>query len=103
MRCDQAGQTVRPGQKFSARMVAQDPDGDTLSYDWRVLSARGARDREGRELTPPAHPASILEVKGSNASFAAPVQPGEYRIYGYARDGQGGVGTANLAIRVIQP
>lgn len=103
LRCDQAGQTLRPGQKFSAGMVAQDPDGDALTFDWRVLSAHGARDKEGRELTPPAHPAALLEVKGSNASFAAPSQPGEYRIYGYARDGHGGVGTANFVVRVSQP
>lgn len=103
LRCAVANQTLAPAHPFEAELAAADPEQDTLTYEWQVLPLYGGRDQEGRELTPPAVPQSVKGIQGNKADLIAPTRPGDYRVYAYVRDGKGGVGTANVLIRVAKP
>jgi hypothetical protein len=92
--------TVAPGAIFEAAVRAGDPDGDTLGYEWviidesQVVSAGGDPEDDLRE-----HPALTLTA-GPTATFRAPAEAGEYRLFVTVRDGTGRAATANTPFRV---
>jgi uncharacterized protein YfaS (alpha-2-macroglobulin family) len=91
---------IKPGSTFQAQLDATDPDGDSLTYRWEVLTEAIKRDREGREI--PVDPiAGCVDSAGkAEVQVTAPKQPGKYRLFGYALDGKGHAGTANVPFRV---
>ena len=91
---------VAPGEVFGASVRAGDPDGDTLGYQWvisnesQVISAGGDPERRLREYP------ELTLTAGPRATFRAPSQPGEYRLFVTVRDGTGRAATANTPFKV---
>ncbi len=93
---------VGPGQAFDAEVSADDPDGDELSIEWRVIAESSDRKTGGdAEAAPPVIEGTLLSSEGTVAKLRAPTEPGAYRVFVTVRDGRGWAGTANLPFRVI--
>ena len=91
--------TLAPGASVPAVITASDPDGDALTYVWEVLEEPSALGSGGSfEPRPPAVPGAIKGA-GGTVQVTAP-KAGEYRLFAYAFDGKGSVGTANVPFRV---
>ena len=84
----------------TARIEADDPDGDPLSVQWTVLAeSTDLRKGGDAESVPPSFPEAVEIV----APFAARVRGlplGEYRLLVVLRDGRGAAATANLPFRL---
>lgn len=99
---------LAPGTSVQARLQASDPEGSSLTIRWQVMQEVQARSHGGHFEAGP----DMLEAEfGSTTSdgdvhevsLKAPVQPGEYRLYAWAQDGEGGVATANFPFLVAVP
>jgi hypothetical protein len=94
------GVTLTPSQPISAVVEATDPDGDDLSYAWETLEEATVLGTGGSKEPRPASVGAPVLGGSARLAFVAPARPGEYRLYAYALDGHGHVGTANLPFRV---
>lgn len=90
-------------KKYVAKVDAVDPDGDTLSYRWRIKPEstetviggdfeRDIADLEGLFVDDRSQP---------EVSFIAPATPGQYRIFVMVFDGQGHAAHANIPFLVF--
>lgn len=110
---------LKPGIAVTARLAVTDYENDVLHTHWQLMEEVKERSDGGHfEATPPIvalQPVATSEalkgavnglVTGHGADgmttleFVTPDEPGEYRLYAYTRDGQGGAGTANLPFLV---
>lgn len=92
---------IEPGQEFTLRAVASDPDGDDIEYEWVIIAESTDRRSGGDpEAAPPRLPELTLADGRIRARLRAPSEPGPYRVFVFARDGHGGVGTANVPFLV---
>lgn len=90
---------LSPGQQIPAQVSANDPEGDALAYSWELLVEASQLGNGGSaEPRPDAVPGAI-SGSGEQITLTAP-GPGKYRLYVYALDGHGGVGSANLPFLV---
>ncbi len=92
---------VNSGQKVSVDAAITDPEGDKIDYKWELLpestDIKTGGDAEDR---PDAVPLKILTNSGGKLMFRAPAQPGPYRLFLYAYDGNGNAATANFPFYV---
>lgn len=93
--------TLLPGERYIARLSANDPDGDELRYQW-ALRPESEATAEGGDFEE-----AIGEVDGhiENSTLRhivmrAPDTPGEYRLFVEVYDGKGHAGYANVPFRV---
>ncbi len=94
---------VRPGYQFSIEADITEPDGDPVRIEWRVIPETTDRRSGGdAERAPQAIPDRLISASANSAVIEAPVQPGAYRIFVFAYDDAGGVGTANLPFQVLE-
>ena len=92
---------IEPNGEYKAEVIAEDPNGDTLQYDWVVISETSAVSTGGdHEKAPPAHPELTRVNHRSECVFTSPQQPGAYRLFLTLRDGKGGAATANIPFKV---
>lgn len=87
--------------RYEARVVAQDPDGDALSYRWVVMRESDARQVGGdKEKVPGEIPGLIDDAGAGSIMMTAPGRAGAYRLFVYVYDGEGHAGHANLPFLV---
>ena len=93
---------VSPGSSSWAEADIVDREGDELSYTWEILGESTDRRVGGdAEAVPPSFPDTIKKGQGtSRIEFRAPDQPGAYRLFVSAYDGQGGAVVHNLPFLV---
>ena len=96
--------TLQAGESYVARLSANDPDGDELSYHW-VLRAESQATAAGGDFEE-----AIEEIDGyienptlRHIVLRAPDAPGAYRLFAEAYDGKGHAGYANLPFLVKEP
>jgi hypothetical protein len=93
--------TLKAGQPISAQAAVTDPEKDKLTYRYELLpestDLKQGGDRENRP-TPVAGRINANDT--GTALFAAPQQPGTYRLFVYAEDGHGNVATGNIPFMV---
>jgi hypothetical protein len=88
------------GAAIRVKMSASDPDGDPLSYRWEVLPETPRRDDKGKEIPMDPLVGATANSHGAETTIIAPAKPGNYRVYGFALDGKGNAGTANVPFQV---
>lgn len=93
---------LAPGAAFSAEAVASDPDQDPLTFVWELLEEPAVISKAGAPEARPPQANTTLETDGPRARGKAP-GPGQYRLFAYALDGRGKVGTANIPFKVDAP
>lgn len=92
---------LRPGAAYEAQAEAQDSDGDTLRYRWKVLRESTATSIGGdREDVPPEVPVGLQGDDKGRVRFTAPQAPGAYRLFVEVHDGHGHAAYANVPFRV---
>ncbi|HEX7006637.1 MAG TPA: glycosyl hydrolase, partial [Alphaproteobacteria bacterium] len=83
-----------------ATLDASDPDGDRLAVEWRILEESTELKVAGdAESVPPDRSAALREA-GSHGARIEGLEPGNYRLFAYVRDGRGGGATANVPFQV---
>lgn len=94
---------VGPGHRFAVSVRADDPDGDELQIEWKVVAETSDRRSGGdAERVPPTIADRIASTDGLNAEVIAPTEPGSYRLFVFVRDGTGRAGTVNVPFRVVE-
>ncbi|MDE0660830.1 MAG: hypothetical protein OXI79_14410 [Gammaproteobacteria bacterium] len=91
------------GRRYTAKVEAMDPDGDTLVFRWRV-KPESTETVVGGDLE-----ARITDVDGvfdgdatgAEVELTAPGSPGAYRLYVMVYDGQSHAAHANIPFRVF--
>ncbi len=87
--------------RYQAKVVARDPDGDTLRYRWEIMLESEATQEGGdREQVPMTLAGLIVSSESDETEVQAPAEPGAYRLFVYVYDGQGHAGHANIPFLV---
>lgn len=102
-----ASVTIRRGQRVSSTAVINDPENDALDIRWELLEEVDVRSHGGHfEQQPDSLPLDNAEMhqegEVQTLNFDVPDTPGDYRLFVYAVDGNGGAATANIPFRVVQ-
>ena len=95
---------VGPNKTFSLDVDAVDPDGDTLRYQWVLMSEirnKGLDGTTSSELKPIA--GRITDETQRKAKILTPSAAGAYRVFIYAYDGHGNASSANMPFYVEPP
>lgn len=92
---------LKPGHRYKARVIASDPDGDELKYQWEVRYESEATTTGGDYERPPEAISGLIEHSDADSIvIEAPAKPGAYRLFVYIHDGEGHAGHANIPFRV---
>lgn len=92
--------TRRAGEPVQLGVAADDPDGDRLDFEWRVLAEATVLGKAGdAEPMPPDRSAAIRHGDGEGVWIEG-LPPGNYRVFVTVRDGRGAAATGNVPIRV---
>ncbi|MEO0482413.1 MAG: glycoside hydrolase family 2 TIM barrel-domain containing protein [Planctomycetota bacterium] len=93
---------IAPDTVWTARVLATEPDGDPMTYRWRVTEESTDRRYGGdAEEVPPDVPGMIIS-SGPEARFRAPMKPGAYRLFVEVHDGKNAAGAANIPFYVAE-
>jgi hypothetical protein len=88
---------------YTAQLKVQDPDGDSLSYAWQVKKESDATQVGGDyEEAISSLTGLIVDSTQATTQVIAPQEPGAYRLFVYAYDGQGHAAHANIPFYVDQ-
>ncbi|MFK8017568.1 MAG: hypothetical protein AB8G17_19245 [Gammaproteobacteria bacterium] len=95
---------VRTGSLSYAEVDCIDREGKDLKYVWDIRAESTDRGVGGDpEAIPPSFPGAIKKGQGTNRiEFRIPKQPGAYRVFVTAYDGDGGAAAHNLPFIVEQ-
>lgn len=98
---------VRSGEQVSANAGINDPENDELAVRWELLEEVDVRSHGGHFEQEPEqvvirNATMVKTGEGSKLEFDAPEQYGEYRLFVYANDGNGGAATANIPFLVVE-
>lgn len=92
---------LKPGQAYTAKVRASDPDQDPLTYKWEAMEESTERKIGGDvETTPRTLPGLIPAPNQSEITLNAPPKPGAYRLFAYVYDGHGHAAHANIPFYV---
>ena len=94
----EASREVKAGQAIAAVTRAEDPDGDSIQFRWELLREPTELGEGGSRERRPEAVSDAIRPEGAQAHVTPP-SPGEYRLFVYAFDGKGKVGTANYPFR----
>jgi len=93
--------TVGAGQEIPATATAEDPEGDPLTYDWKVYAESTDRKEGGdAEAEPPLIDGCVVAQKGGSVTIRTPKQAGPYRLFLTVKDGKGNAGAENIPFLV---
>ncbi len=92
---------LQSGQIYTAKVVASDPDHDSLTYRWEVMPESTEIKIGGDAELKPAPVADLISAPTQKEiSLQAPHKAGAYRLFTYVFDGQGHAAHANIPFYV---
>ena len=93
--------TLRPGQTAPAAVDVTDPEGDPIRYAWEVRREATVLSEGGDdEPEPEAIPGLLAGADTPTPTLTAPPEPGAYRLFINAYDGEGSAAHANIPFYV---
>lgn len=103
----QSSVSLKPGAQATAKLLVRDPDGDPLTFEWRLMEEVGVRSDGGHyEKKPKEFKATVIASNinddGVQIEFVVPKVEGEYRLFAYSYDGHNHVANANFPFKVIR-
>lgn len=91
----------KPGGELIAKVVAHDPESDSLTAEWLLMEEATFYGVGGdAEPTPIVVKDAVVESNPNSAKVQMPDRPGRYRLFLTLRDGHGGAATANVSLHV---
>jgi hypothetical protein len=90
-------QVIAPGAEFEVELIAKDPEGSLLSYEFKASTT--IQDVLQYYVNQPV-PIKAHVGEGPKHTLVAPSKPGIYRIYGFARDQSGRSSSASQTLTV---
>lgn len=96
------GHIFKTNANLICRVDAMDPNGDKITFKWDIRIDTADNKSIGGDYEPPTEPIDglVLSTEGKEAIVKTPDKKGKYRIFVYAYDDDGAVGTANVPILV---
>ena len=96
------GYIFKPNTKLLCTVDATDPNGDEMTIKWDIRREGATNKSVGGDYEPSIEPIEglVLSADGKTATIKTPGEAGMYRIFVYAYDTAGSVGTANIPILV---
>ncbi|MFT5140142.1 MAG: hypothetical protein ACI9H8_000986 [Lysobacterales bacterium] len=92
---------LTPGQTYGATVEAADPDGDELSYHWEIKPESNDRKQAGDFEANINNIDGLIGDQGSTSThITTSDQPGPYRLFVYAYDGNNHAAHANIPFLV---
>lgn len=91
---------LKPGESYSAHATAEDPDMDSIRYEWEVRHEASYASYAGQGENEPQPEQRLIRNMAREIRFKAPEKPGPYRLFVYVYDGNGFVSSANLPFYV---
>ncbi|MFP4340538.1 MAG: glycoside hydrolase family 2 TIM barrel-domain containing protein [Cyclobacteriaceae bacterium] len=96
-RLDKENLFVSRDSVYSAKIIASDPENDSLQYTWEILPEIEIDDGAVERVAKPRPiDQSIVSAKGPLVHWKAPPQAGAYRLYVKVTDNHNNMATANL-------
>ena len=89
--------TLAPGEELQVVADVVDPDGDELQYRFEIKPESDAT-QEGGDFE--AGIDSVAKIEASSQITLAAPEPGDFRLFAYAYDGNGHAAHANIPFRV---
>ncbi|MFC3094909.1 hypothetical protein DRW07_17640 [Alteromonas sediminis] len=87
-------------QSYSAKVSVRDPENDPIRYQWEIRKESTSQKVGGdKEYVPPVIE-GLIEKQANNIQFKAPDEPGAYRLFVYAFDGNNNAAHANIPFYV---
>ena len=92
---------LAPGIACSASVIVEDHENDLLKYRWEIIpEVPENMQSDGGDFEQRPHTIFNLESHDQQATFNAPTDPGQYRLFIYAFDGHDNAATANIPFLV---
>jgi hypothetical protein len=88
--------TLKPGSMQTARVFANDPDDDKLTYRWEIRPEAKYAAYAGQGEKVPEPVLGLISSQAAAISFKTPSVSGAYRLFVYVYDGYNHFSTANL-------
>jgi hypothetical protein len=93
---------LEPGREYVAEFEVADPDGDALRYHWEVKPESDVTTAGGDQEAPIESLPGLLTDADKATVYLAVPEPGDYRLFAYAYDGQGHAAYANIPFLVVR-
>jgi hypothetical protein len=94
---------LQPGNTYQATVFTFDPENDSLTAKWEVLSESEELDGNAdKQVRPKPIAGALIEQNSNKVTLKAPKKEGAYRLYVYVYDGHNNIATANTPFYVTE-
>lgn len=91
---------IAVGREITAKLDANDPDGDPLTVEWQVMEEQKMLRKAGDAEPELRRFPEAIRLATQDTATLGGLAPGAYRLYVTVRDGKGAAAAGNLPFRV---
>ncbi len=92
---------LKPAKKYSAKVMAHDPEGENLSYNWEIYPENTEFGYAGHgEERPAVIEGAIENPESPDIKFTTPSKPGNYRLFIYVTDPGSKIAVGNIPFHI---